>query len=421
MDDAEARERVIANLSPSEVDWLRRHPVIRYSADPAWPPFSVRKGDMVEGVDPDYLNRIATRLGVRFHYVPTTSWEETLQKLHRGEIDVATGIADLPERPLDLLHTRPYVHFPVALIMRSDAPFYTSLRRIEGEKLAMAGPGGYAPTVFLKEHFPGIRLTTTRSSAESLRLVATGEVDAVLENLGVAAHQIRVLGLANLKITGTITEHFDPTMAVRKDSVELQSILNAAIADLGEAEHHAILENWVLVEIAGLWSSRHVRTLGLIALGLFAGGMFLVIFRNVTLRRELRRNRLEGELLRRSEERSRRFFEAMDGPVFLTHPDGRIEFLSESAATLLRVGSRQVAQRLNLRTFLKRAGDLDDLLAEVRQAPVRERVVEFTAADGTTLSCLCHLRLLRDREGAEIGIEWTGTCGAGSCESGAMA
>lgn len=410
--------RLMARLATGEVEWLRRHPVIRYSADPDWPPFSIRRGDALEGIDPEYLRVIASKLRVRFEYVPTDSWEETLQKLRRGEIDLVTGIADLPERPLDLLYTGPYTRFPVALILRKDGPFLTSLQQIESKGLKMAGPEGYASTIFLREHHPMIAVRPVSSSAEALQLLSRGEVDAVMENLGVAAHQIRTHGLANLKIAGSVSQHLDPAMAVRPDSAELRSILDAAISDLGEDEHHAILEPWILVEVAGLWRDRNVRLLGLGLIAVFGGGLLFALLKIQSLRRELRARHLEEQLLRRSEERSRRFFDALDGPVFLTQPDGRIEFLSERAAALLKIGSRQVSGRLNLRTFLKRGGDFDELVAELREGrPTRERRIEFIDAEGGSLACLCGLRLLTDREGGEIGIEWTGVCGIGGCET----
>lgn len=413
-------QRLMTRFSSAEVEWLRRHPVIRYSADPAWPPFSIRRGDTLEGIDPDYLRSIASKLRVRFEYVPTQSWEETLQKLRRGEIDLVTGIADLPERPLDLLYTGPYTRFPVALIMRNDGPFLTSLRQIESRGLKMAGPEGYASTIFLRENHPMIELRPVKSSAEALQLLSRGEVDAVMENLGVAAHQIRTHGLANLKIAGSVPEELDPAMAVRKDSPELRSILDAAISDLGEDEHHSILEPWILIEVAGLWRDRSVRLLGLGLIAVFGSGLLFALLKIQSLRRELRTRHLEEQLLRRSEERSRRFYDALDGPAFLTQPDGRIEFLSERAAGLLKIGSRQVSGRLNLRTFLKRGGDYDDLVAELRVSrTLRERRIEFIDAEGGSLACLCGLRLLTDREGTEIGIEWTGTCGIEGCETAA--
>lgn len=407
----DASATFLQGLTAAQRDWLARNPVIRFGADPNWPPYSLRTGEELEGVDPDYLDLLGKRLGVRFEYVPSTSWEDTLQKLRRLEIDVATGVADLPERPLGLLYTRPYTSFPVTLIMRSDSPFHTSLEQIRDANLTMAGPTGYAPTIFLKRNFPEIRIVSTRNSAEAMHLVSSGRVDAALENLGVAAHQIRLHGLGNLKISGAIAERFDPAMAVREDSVELHAILDAAIESISQAERHAILEKWVLVEISGLWSGGRVRLLGTILLLLFAAALLYTTLRILKLQRELRRRRLEEDLLRRGEERFRRFFETLDSPVFLTHLDGRIQFLSDPASVILKIDTRHVVERLNLRTFLARTGDFDDLLADVRsKGVVVDRKIQFIDAGGGPCACICTVRLLTDREGVEVGIEWMARC-----------
>lgn len=409
------------SLTEAQRDWLARNPVIRFGADPNWPPYSVRNGDKIEGIDPDYLDLLGRRMGVRFEYVPSTSWEDTLQKLRRREIDVATGVADLPERPLGLICTRAYTSFPVTLIMRSDSPFHTSLEQIRDANLTMAGPTGYAPTIYLKKNFPEIRIVFTRNSEEAMHLVSNGRVDAALENLSVAAHQIRLHGLGNLKISGAISERFDPALAVREDSQELHGILDAAIAGISQAEHHAILEKWVLVEISGLWSGDRVRLLGSGLLGLFAAALLYAILRIVKLRRELRRHCLEEDLLRRGEERFRRFFETLDSPVFLTHLDGRIQFLSNPASAMLRIDARHVVERLNLRTFLARTGDFDDLLAEVRTEGVAgDRKIRFIDAGGSPCTCICTVRLLTDRDGAEVGIEWIARCDGADCDPDKM-
>lgn len=92
-----------AVLTAEERAWIAKHPVIRYGADPSWPPFSIRTRDQLVGIDRSLFDLFEKRLGVRFEYVPTNQWSENLEKLKRGEIDLVSGIANLPERPLDLL------------------------------------------------------------------------------------------------------------------------------------------------------------------------------------------------------------------------------------------------------------------------------------------------------------------------------
>lgn len=396
-----------SDLTAEERVWLEKHPVIRYGADPSWPPFSIRKRDQLVGIDRSLFDLFEERLGVRFEYVPTNQWPENLEKLKRGEIDLVSGIANLPERPLDLLYTQPYASFPVATIMRDDGPFFTSLEQVDREGLVLAAPKGYAPTVFIETHFPSIRLVQTEDSLAALRLVSSGEAAATIEDLGVASHLIRSYGLTNLKITGPTPFQFDPTFAVRRDLPELQRILGKTIASITPQERYRIYEEWVLIEVAGLWSSRKVLVICLVILLAAALIITLILLWNRRLGHELSKRRVVEVSLRESEERYRHLFETMTDACFVTQLDGLIQLSNGAAAALLKIGSRPAIGRLNLATFFKTPGDFDSLLVRLRDHErLRDHPLDFSDAEGTIHPCLCQVRLVKDASGAETGIEW---------------
>lgn len=396
-----------AELESEERDWLADHPVIRYSADPGWPPFSIRSRDQLVGIDRSLFDLFEQRLGVRFEYVPTNQWSENIEKLSRGEIDLVSGVADLPERDLGLLYTRPYASFPVAMIMHADGPFYSSLEQVERENLVLAGPKGYAPTVFIEKHFPDIPLILTKSSLDSLKLVSGGEADATVENLGVASHLIQVNGLTNLKITGPTTHQFDPTIGVRRDLPQLHLILDKTLASITPQERYQIYKDWVLVEISGFWDARRVMITCLAVLATASILIGAISFWNRRLGHELAKRRVVEASLRESEERFRHLFETMTDACFVTQLDGLIQLSNGAAAALLRIDSRPAIGRLNLATFLKEPGEFKALLDRLRdQERLRDHPLDISDAEGKTHPCLCQIRLVKDASGAETGSEW---------------
>lgn len=396
-------------LSPEERTWLQGRKVIRFGSDPAWPPFSMRTKDGLEGIDHDLAELFEARLGVTFEYVPTSSWEATLEKLGRGEIDFVTGFANLRERPVEALYTQSYTAFPLATIMRNDGPFFTSLEQIERRGLVVAVPAGYAPTVYIERNYPGIPLLRTGTSVEALRHVSEGSADVAVENLGVAAYLIRENGLLNLKITGPTRHHFDPAFGVAPEHPELRSILDKALASVTRQEQLEIYQKWVLVEISGLWGWRRVVLLcGLIlaVAGLLVG---LIFSSNRRLAAELKKRREVEESLRQSEGRFRHLFERMDQAYFLTRPDGKIQFVNETAVEVLGIGSRPVVERLSLLAFLKHPADLEEIVEALRAGEkIRDRAVTFVRADGSTYPCHCQIRLLpgSGESADDDGIEW---------------
>lgn len=291
--------------------------------------------------------------------------------------------------------------------MRDDGPFFTSLEQVEREGLVLAAPKGYAPTIFIETHFPSIRLVRTDGSLAALRLVSSGEAAAMIEDLGVASHLIRAHGLTNLKITGPTPFRFDPTFAVRRDLPELHGILGKTIASITPQERYRIYEEWVLVEIAGLWSSRNVLVMCLILFLAAAFVIGLILLWNRRLGQELAKRRAVEASLRESEERFRHLFETMTDACFVTQLDGLIQLSNGAAAALLRIGSRPAIGRLNLATFLKEPGQLKALLDRLRDHErLRDHPIDLCDADGATHPCFCQIRLVKDASGTETGIEW---------------
>ncbi len=397
----------LIDLDPGEFSWLLSRPLIRYSADPSWPPFSIRKGNELEGIDRDLIDLFATRLGVQFEYVPTGSWNETLDKLTRGEIDFVTGMADLPERSIEVFYTKPYASFPVAMIMRSDGPFFASLEQIERQGLMLAAPTGYAPTLYVERNYPAVKMVKTPTSLEALELVSAGAADVMIENLGVASHLIRTNGLGNLKITGSIPHHFDPAFGVRDDLPELGSLLDKALDSISTEEQLRIYDKWILIEISRMWDWRKVAVAGAALLVLAAAIVGVIGGWNRSLEAELQKRREVEESLRNSEERFRHLFETMEDAYFLTKADGKIQFVNETAVEMLKIGFRPVVERLNIEAFLKNHNEMDHILALLRaDGRLRDQLVDFLRIDGSSCRCRCQVRLLTGLKDDEVGIEW---------------
>jgi PAS domain S-box-containing protein len=395
------------SFAPEERAWLERHPVLRFSADPAWPPFSFAREAGIEGVDADYLALVSGRLGVKLEYVPSGNWQETMEMLKGKEIDFAPGIARIEGRNLNTLYTEPYVSLPVAVILREDRPFFTSLAQMQRDSLVVAGPAEYAPTLFLKQNYPEIPLVTTKTSLDAMRMVAEGKADAVIENLGVAAHLIKTNGLANLKIGGLTNERFDLHLAVREDAPELQSILNKVLATITEEERLRIYDKWILVDFSRVTMWSQIWKFCLIGLVFALSIIGIILVWNRRLARELALRRDAENSLRKSESTFRNLFETMQDAYFLTRPGGEIQLVNEEAVRMLQIGSRRFVERLNIATFFEQPGERDRVMEQLNiRGSLRDYPLEFARADGSLCACQCNIQILRDTTGEQIAIEY---------------
>lgn len=239
------------NLTDGERVWLAEHPNVRVGFDPALPPFSFTN-DMgkLDGIDWDYLHRIAAMTGINFIPSPSNNWSEALEKGRRREVDLICSAARSDERDMIYAFTEPYMKFAVVIITRKDAPLVASISALHGRSIAVER--NTVTVSWLLGDDPDATLVLKDTFSEALAAVAQGDAFACVGSLANAGYVIRLRGITNLKVTGVLPRIADFRFAVRKDWPELASILDKAIAAVPAAERQAIIEPWVRIEYEGL-------------------------------------------------------------------------------------------------------------------------------------------------------------------------
>lgn len=285
-----------AELSAEQREWLAQHGPIRVSADPNWPPFSMGvPGNRLRGLDIDLMEEVARHAGLEIKWVVAGTWQECLQLVESGAVDVLTGTAWSQKRESVLRFTRPYLEVPLALIVRTDSPFL-NLPGVRENKVA-ALPADYVTTEYFERRYPKVARAYTTSAEQAFLFVARGDADFTVENILVANYLILQRGFTNLKIGGVVDTVFGLRYAVRHDLEPLVEILNQSLAGVSEGRRQELLAYWV-----GVAGSEHLdwRRIRNVAISLVGGAMVLVAFflyRNRLLDRELReRRRIQAEL-----------------------------------------------------------------------------------------------------------------------------
>lgn len=290
-------------FTPAEMAFLKRHPVIKVGYDLNWPPYSYRNsaGEHV-GLDLDFLALLQRVLPVELELIAGEDWPAMLQMGRDGEVDVLISTALTEARRDDFVFSD--VYFPVtsALITRDDQPFALSLGGLPAGS-TVAIPSQYASAERLPKDFPHLQLVSPSSYAEAMKMLAAGEVDAVVCNLATATHIIRSLGLTNLKISGFTPYEKHLRFAFHPDHAELAAIFNKAFTAIPETEKLALMSRWIHMNYDDfiLWHRMRPRVI--------AGGLFFLILAGVFLcfhfrqKREIRRRQKAEAALREANQR----------------------------------------------------------------------------------------------------------------------
>ncbi|MFQ3578334.1 MAG: transporter substrate-binding domain-containing protein [Verrucomicrobiia bacterium] len=285
-------------LSPGERTWLLDRRVLRVAMTPEWPPFSLKSATgKWAGIDAEVLQELALILGCEIERIELESWPSIEKALEKREVDMVMGTAASTERGAFAVFTQPYSAFPVAVIMRQEAPFLIIPSALRDKKAAM--PTRYITTYHVEKKITPRDILYTQTSAEAFEAVARGDADFVVENLAAASWLIRDKGLTNLKIVGLLGERFDMRIAVRSDWPQLASILDKSILRIPPETTAQILERWIPIEVDHVsihWP--YIWTFALVFMSVFAPVALFLLLRGRLLAKELSLRRAIEEDLR---------------------------------------------------------------------------------------------------------------------------
>ncbi|MBB3228994.1 two-component system sensor histidine kinase EvgS [Luteibacter sp. Sphag1AF] len=232
---------------------MRLHPVLVVGAyREGYPPFEeIRRGEL-EGLGPDYLRELASRLGVTLETRMFPTWPDLLAALARGEIDVATSVTPLEAGMPGVRVGATYFESLPVLVERVDAPVASPLDELQGKIVTVHA--GYFDVAALRRELPQSTILETASTEEALRRVADGRAAAYIDNPYTAREFIGRLGMeSQLRIGAPVALPLSAlAFAVPEDRAVLGEALDRELAGLTAADHGRLRARWVGRDVAPL-------------------------------------------------------------------------------------------------------------------------------------------------------------------------
>lgn len=230
-------------MTQEEAEFVARSPEVVLGVDPEFMPLVVPRGDgSVDGLGPEVLALIEQRTGLRFR-VALAPWAETARKAEALQLDgvlLAQALADDQAR-FDF--SRPYLRSVLAVVVkRGQASRLHRPDDLRGKRMAV-----------LRDHF-GMKwraqslqaqLVVRDTPTQVLQALLNGDADfaVVPETFGYLAAQRGLSGL--LDVAFTLGEPIELTLALRKDWPALRSLVNKALADIGDTALLRLRAKWI--------------------------------------------------------------------------------------------------------------------------------------------------------------------------------
>ncbi|SCA55142.1 membrane hypothetical protein [Candidatus Terasakiella magnetica] len=233
-------------LTVKERAWLKEHPVIRLGVDRAWPPFDFIEDQQHQGLASEYLEALSKRLNIKFELVPDLSWSEVQEQANKRKLDIVSLSQETPERNKYLKYTKPVISTQWVVVTQSGHRDIQGLGDVSGERVGIVK--GYAITEIIRKQYPDMNITEIPSTLEGLRMASTGQIDAVIDTLGVVGYLIAENSLVNLKIAGPTKLKSTPLgFGVRSDWGILVEIMEKALKNIPVEEVRKIRQKWMAV------------------------------------------------------------------------------------------------------------------------------------------------------------------------------
>lgn len=210
-----------------------------------WPPFNFTSGGRPVGFSIDYMNLVASKLGIQVEYVTGPTWDQFLKMIRKGGIDVMLNIIQTPDREKYLLFTRPYLEMSAGIYVHQETTDIAGLEDLSGKTVALVR--GFYTEELLRRHYPKVRLRLYDDMQQALEAVAYGKADATLGKISVIKYLLERNFITNIKLAAQVRDpRFTSTirLAVSRDRPLLRDILQKGMDRVSEQEEIALRRKW---------------------------------------------------------------------------------------------------------------------------------------------------------------------------------
>lgn len=240
------QQQPYVELTEEEKAYLQQHRVLKVDNLRKWPPFNFQQHNIAKGFCVDYMRLLADKLGVEVDFVSGPTWDEFMNMLETGELDLLIDVVETEKRRRFISFTRPYLTIFSGIVFRRGENHLSDLNDLVGRTVAV--PKNFYYEEILAQHYPGINVITPDNTLECLKTVSSGKADAALAEKPVSDYLITTHFLTDLESVPILNSvHFENTplaLGVRKERVLLRDILQKAMDAVGEGEMSMLYERW---------------------------------------------------------------------------------------------------------------------------------------------------------------------------------
>ena len=235
-----------AQLTVEERSYLSRTGIVTVHNENDWTPFNFNEDGVPRGFSIDYIRLVAQKAGLDVRFATGPSWDEFIEMMKSGTLDIMLNIMKTAEREEFLEFTPSYISMIQAVYTRKDYPLVSSIADLYGKRFAV--PKGFAVGEMLQV-YPEIEIVEVADTTEAVHAVSVGRAEALFDLMPVVNYTIDRLQITNLHVGGDIDLGEGKPMplhiAVSKDKGLLAGILEKAMGMVSDEEIRELQIRWL--------------------------------------------------------------------------------------------------------------------------------------------------------------------------------
>ena len=233
-------------LTNEEKDFLKKNHILKVSNELNWPPFNYNVDGKAMGYSVDYMNLVASKLGIRVDYISGHTWNNFLQMIKDDKIDVMLNISKTEDREKYLDFGLAYAKSIDTVFTRKNENNLKQLNDLNGKTLAVMK--GFYEEDLLTKYYPRIKILFVNDSIEGLKKVAFNEADAFIDNFVVANYFIENNLITNIKPAFEIRDgrfNLNMHLATNKNNTILKNIIQKSENEISKEELIELKRKWI--------------------------------------------------------------------------------------------------------------------------------------------------------------------------------
>ena len=232
-------------LTNEEQAWLKANPRITVGISQL-PPYMFAENGKIQGSLVDMMESLArqVRLTADFSMQPAA---ETMSKIKSGQLHVALGVVHSQERAGFMYFSENVMGLQMSIFARTSRSDIGDAASLENKVIASFKGYGFEPVI--KKLLPSAKIIWANDTEGMLRLVASGEADAAVQELHSGEFILRDSFINGVARKGSFDHPSLPAITgsefgVSKKFPLLNSILNKSYHALPESEKNRVWRKW---------------------------------------------------------------------------------------------------------------------------------------------------------------------------------